>query len=241
MEIIHMELILISNTKLKIMLDESDMKKYHIGNESDCADSGTRRAIRSLLDRARDQIGFNTEGEEIFVQLYTSKRGGCELFVTKSQTSEAPTPIEERLKSPVASKESADAQKRRAPRLPEKKHPELPASAPPDVSPEEKALAREHKCSRIAFSFTAASDLFAVCKALHRSDVIPQSRAFADDEGNYYLLLLGTGMSAYSRLDKLTFILEYGKRENPDCLSSYINEHGKIICEEKAIETLCNY
>ena len=64
---------------------------------------------------------------------------------------------------------------------------------------------------------------------------------FADDEGKYYLLLLDVGMSAYSRLDKLTFILEYGRRENPDCLLSYVNEHGKVICREKAIETLSNY
>ena len=78
-----MELILISNTKLKIMLDESDMKKYHIENESDCAEFSTRKAIRSLLECAKDRIGFNTDGEEIFVQLYTSKQGGCELFVTK--------------------------------------------------------------------------------------------------------------------------------------------------------------
>lgn len=241
MEIIHMELILISNTKLKIMLDESDMRKYHIGNESDCADSGTRKAIRSLLERARDQIGFNTEGEEIFVQLYTSKRGGCELFVTKSQISEALTPMEERLKSPVASKESADQQRRKTPRLPEKRRPELPPSEMSEKATEEKALIKEHKCSRIAFSFVSPEDLFAVCKILHRSNIRPKSRAFADDEGNYYLLLLDAGMSAYSRFDRLTFILEYGKRENPDCLSSYINEHGKIICDENAIETLCNY
>ncbi|MBE6685098.1 MAG: adaptor protein MecA [Ruminococcaceae bacterium] len=238
MENIHMELILISNTKLKIMLDESDMRKYHIGNESDCADSGTRKAIRSLLERARDQIGFNTEGEEIFVQLYTSKRGGCELFVTKSQISDALTPMEERLKSPVASKESADQQRRKAPRLPEGRSADLAQIAPQSLATEEKPLA---KSSRIAFSFAEPEDLFAVCKALNRADIRAQSRAFTDDEGKYYLLLLDVGMSAYSRLDKLTFILEYGRRENPDCLLSYVNEHGKVICREKAIETLCNY
>ena len=86
MEII-MELIPINNSKLKIMLDESDMKEYNISDEADCANGETRQAIRHILDRARDQIGFNTEGSEIFVQLYTSKRGGCELFVTKSSFS----------------------------------------------------------------------------------------------------------------------------------------------------------
>ena len=80
-----MELILINKNKLKIMLDENDMKKYHIGSESDCAEGSTRKAIRNLLENAKDQIGFDTDGEEIFVQLYASKRGGCELFVTKCQ------------------------------------------------------------------------------------------------------------------------------------------------------------
>ena len=79
-----MELIPINNSKLKIMLDENDMKEYNIGDEADCANSATRLAIRHILDCAKDKIGFNTEGAEIFVQLYTSKHGGCELFVTKS-------------------------------------------------------------------------------------------------------------------------------------------------------------
>ena len=83
-----MELILISKSKLKIMLDEKDMKEYNIGDETDCARAETRRAIRTILDRAKDQIGFNTDGVEIFVQLYTSKSGGCELFVTKGNDSD---------------------------------------------------------------------------------------------------------------------------------------------------------
>lgn len=233
-----MELILISNTKLKIMLDESDMRKYHLSNESDCANAGTRKAIRSLLERARDQIGFNTEGEEIFVQLYTSKHGGCELFVTKSQMCETATPIEERVKSPIASREQIAEQKQKVPRLSEGRATESTKSESSSLAPEEKPITRS---SRIAFSFTEPEYLFSVCKTLSRANIRSQSSAFADDAGNYYLLLLDVGMSAYSRLDKLTFILEYGKRENPDCLASYINEHGRVICREKAIETLRNY
>ena len=98
-----MELILISNTKLKIMLNENDMQRYKIGSESDCAEPDTRRAIRSLLDCAREQIGFNTEGEEIFVQLYTSKKGGCELFVTKCHDSALCEESAERLIKSVGS------------------------------------------------------------------------------------------------------------------------------------------
>ena len=235
-----MELILISNAKLKIMLNENDMRKYHIGRESDCAQAATRKAIRSLLDCARDQIGFNTDGEEIFVQLYTSKHGGCELFVTKCQAEapadELPAPV----KNPVLSEESAREKKLKKqaslPDLPPKKVAEVKISEKVD---NKLPVGLDERKSRIAFSFTNLSDMLKVCKALHSSRISIDSRAFADDEGNYYLLLLGAGMSAYSRLDKLTFITEYGRRENPDCLISYISEHGKTICEEGAIETLC--
>ena len=82
-------------------------------------------------------------------------------------------------------------------------------------------------------------DLITVCRILDSAEIYPESRAYFDDSGNFYLLLQGTKMSAYSRHDRLTFIVEYGKRENPDCLVSYISEHGRVICQSSAIETLC--
>ena len=237
-----MELILISNTKLKIMLDESDMIKYHIGSESDCAKGSTRRAIRSLLECARDQIGFNTDGEEIFVQLYTSKKGGCELFITKCLSETESGEIYERIKSPLLSDGTSKEHRSKKPLgLPEAAG-EVAEDKPPKSVPRPSVPAlAEKRSSRIAFSFDSLADLCKVCRILKGSDITPDSRAFADEDGRYYLLLLDTGMSAYSRLDRLTFIVEYGKRENPDCLVSYISEHGKIVCDEKAIETLAEF
>ena len=235
-----MELILISNTKLKIMLDESDMKKYHIGSETDCSGGTTRKAIRSLLDCARDQIGFNTDGEEIFVQLYASKRGGCELFVTKCKTPSAEEGTE-RVKSPVLSQDGARERKTEKPLyLPESKKSKKDISSDTSVS-QAPIPKKDVRSSRLAYSFDDISSLLSVCKILRRHDHLPESRAFADDADKFYLMLSGIGMSAFSRLDSLTFILEYGKRENPDCLLSYISEHGKIICEEMAIERLCEF
>lgn len=237
-----MELILISNTKLKIMLDESDMRKYQIGSDVDCAEATTRKAIRTLLECAREQIGFNTDGMEIFVQLYTSKRGGCELFVTKSLSESDENEVHERIRSHIATDGISEERiPRRPSRLPEIMKGERETSGSTDNSSYKLPKVREYRNCRIAFSFSSMADLFTVCRILDRSNVRPESRAFADELGNYYLLLSGTGMSAYSRLDRLTFILEYGRRENPDCLMSYINEHGKIICREKAIETLCKF
>ncbi len=236
-----MELILISNTKLKIMLNESDMQKYHIGSESDCAEQSTRKAIRTLLECARDQIGFNTDGEEIFVQLYTSKYGGCELFVTKCLSESSKCSLPERVKSQVTTDEREREKKAKPkPSLPEPQT-EKERNEPVNLAvPQEKNLAIKgnDRRSRIAFSFSRVSDLIKICKILKANETSIESRAFCDEDGNFYLLLLGTGMSAYSRLDRLTFIQEFGKRENPDCLISYISEHGKAICKAKAIETL---
>ena len=237
-----MELILISNTKLKIMLDESDMIKYHIGSESDCAKGSTRRAIRSLLECAKDQIGFNTDGEEIFVQLYTSKKGGCELFITKCLTEAESGEIYERIKSPLLSDGTSKEHRSKKPLgLPEAAG-ETVENVPQKSAPRPSvSVPAERRVSRIAFSFDSLDHLCKVCKILKNGNITPESRAFADEDGRYYLLLLDTGMSAYSRLDRLTFIIEYGKRENPDCLVSYISEHGRVICDEKAIEKLCEF
>ena len=89
---------------------------------------------------------------------------------------------------------------------------------------------REKRSTRLAYSFPSVKELIKVCKILRDAHITPKSRAFYDENGTFYLLLTDAGVSAYSRLDTLTFIVEFGRRENPDCITSYINEHGIIIC-----------
>lgn len=79
-----MELILISSSKLKIMLTEEDMLRY----ELDCSsvnydNTETRRAFWNILDEVKHRTGFDAASERVFIQLYPSKAGGCEIFVTK--------------------------------------------------------------------------------------------------------------------------------------------------------------
>ena len=233
-----MELILISNTKLKIMLDESDMRKYHIESECDCAESSTRKAIRSLLECAKDQIGFNTDGEEIFVQLYTSKQGGCELFVTKCNTGRKQDDTDGEFKTPTTDEPLKGTKRKKQASLPESLTEARDKNNLPERLPIRLPQAKNGGLTRLAYSFPDLDSLLTVCKILNLAEIHPESRAFSDGEGNFYLLLLGEGLKAFSRLDRLTFIVEYGRRENPDCLISYIAEHGKIICDNSAIETL---
>ena len=224
-----MELILISKSKLKIMLDEKDMKEYNIGDETDCAQAETRRAIRTILDRAKDQIGFNTEGAEIFVQLYTSKHGGCELFVTKGNDSDIPVPntthtSDKRQKKRETASKKADSTDDCSDSLSEysDKTPKLP----------------EGEFGKLAFSFQFISDVLKVCRLLKSKGFSGRSHVLKDNEGKYFLFLFGLNMKAYSRLDDLTFICEYGDKERWDTLFTYLEEHGNAISLDNAVEVL---
>ncbi len=223
-----MELIPINNSKLKIMLDVSDMKEYNIGEDADCASNETRHAIRSILDRARAQIGFNTEGSEIFVQLYTSKSGGCELFITKGETSNsklADQKSEKKGKKRTDTQKSAASECRNA--LSERKE-SLPAH-----------LRMEYQ--RLIFSFDSLRELCKVCKILCMRRIMLVSHAYCGEKNDFFLILENTGMSAYSQLDRLTFISEFGKRVKHEHVYTYLSEYGRPICKDNAIEILSKF
>ncbi len=79
-----MELILISENKLKIMLSDTDMKDYSLDcDRLDYDDSETKSILRSILDRAKYETGFDSGRGSIFIQLYPSREGGCEMYVTR--------------------------------------------------------------------------------------------------------------------------------------------------------------
>ncbi len=82
-----MELILINSSKLKIMLTKDDMTQYDL----DCGtlnydNTETRRAFWNILDEAKHRTGFDAAADRVFIQLYPSKEGGCEMYVTKVGT-----------------------------------------------------------------------------------------------------------------------------------------------------------
>lgn len=79
-----MELIVISDTRLKIMLTAQDMTEYNIDAmtlDTECAK--TKRILYDILDRAKKKAGFAGDSDKVFVQIFPSKDGGCELYVTK--------------------------------------------------------------------------------------------------------------------------------------------------------------
>lgn len=79
-----MELILISDSKLKIMLTSADMQQYALDCDTiDYDNTETRRAFWNILDEAKHRTGFDAAAQRVFIQLYPSKGGGCEMYVTK--------------------------------------------------------------------------------------------------------------------------------------------------------------
>jgi len=78
-----LEFLIISNSKLKIMLDKSEMRKFGLDKDDiDYSDSGVRDAFWKILDIASCECGFQAKGEKILIQFYPSKSGG-EIFITK--------------------------------------------------------------------------------------------------------------------------------------------------------------
>ena len=223
-----MELIPINESKIKIMLNESDMKAYNIGDEADCANRETRIAIRNILDRAKEQIGFNTEGSEIFVQLYTSKNGGCELFVTKGSDSSA-----ERDKVHTEHQKPIRKRAKRDLSVDEYDKECLALSVRDKLLPSNK----DKQQIKMVFSFESLDNLCAASKRISKLPKQYESAVYRGYGDDYYLLLTSLDLSAYSRLDPIALISEYGKRERGDIFSMYLGEHCKKICESGAIET----
>ncbi len=80
----RLEFLLIGESKLKIVLDEHEMKKYKLDAASpEIGGAGVRRSFWRVLDVAKSEVGFDPAGDKVLIQLYPINGGGCEIFVTK--------------------------------------------------------------------------------------------------------------------------------------------------------------
>ena len=88
-----MEYILINDAKLKIILDSHELAEWDISaDELDYANPAARQVFEGLLGYAKKELGFDTTGYKVLLQLFPSKDGGCELFVTRLGQSTEPQP-----------------------------------------------------------------------------------------------------------------------------------------------------
>ncbi len=79
-----MEHILISPGKLKLMLTKSDLDKYNLDTAAlEGEHTYTRRAFRALLSDVKRVAGFDAASDKVFIQLYPSRDGGAEIYITR--------------------------------------------------------------------------------------------------------------------------------------------------------------
>lgn len=207
-----MELIRISDRKLKIMLTPLDMCHFELSNESFGSDAAeTTRAFHLLLEEIRRQTGFDTDDRHISVQYFPSREGGCEMFISNLQ--------------------SEDPQMRHF----------ISASLPAAQQDSESKLPQKRNGGfrkECAYRFDRLTHLLCACKRLCSLDAICESEVFREENGAYILFFKILTSSPFSLPEEVDFIVEYGSIENASLMRLYVQEHGKSICAYNAINEL---
>ena len=79
-----MELLLISENKIRISLSKKDLDEYRITcDDMDYDNTETRRVFWCVFDEVKQKTGFDAAKNRIFIQIYPDKNGGCDLYVSK--------------------------------------------------------------------------------------------------------------------------------------------------------------
>ncbi len=79
-----MEILQITGGRMKVTLTKEDLAEYAmdcVKKEED--DFSSRKALEAVLAVVEAKTGVNMTKGKIFVQLYPSKDGGCELFIVR--------------------------------------------------------------------------------------------------------------------------------------------------------------
>ena len=210
-----MEIIMISNNKLKVMLCENDLKHFELNTEQlDYSNTETKRMFWEILSQAKHQTGFDTDGQRVLVQLYPSKEGGCEMFVTKIGETSKEREAKQRHRTPTSDKCSSFM-----------------------INPKKNSNSNQGLCT---IAFESTKNLIEVCRRLECIGYLGVSSAYFCDNGKKYLSLSDVDLNQETELDEFSFILEYGEPENSKSIEYYILEHGNIICQNDAVSVLAN-
>ena len=216
-----MELILISDSKLKITLTPDDLALYELDcNTIDYDKTETRQALREIFEQVKDMTGFDAAGDRLFIQLYPSRAGGCEMYVTKLGTVCAEG--RERESEPM----------RALPHPRGERHSAVAPTLLPVSGERERTGAYRFECLR---------DLISVCRHLASRGYGAYSAAYRDERDRYFLLLRERASVFGVPEREFSFITEFGTPENFETLRLYISEHASPICEENAVATLAAF
>lgn len=203
-----MEMIMISDRKLKLILSAEDLDAFGVKTEDlDYANTETKRMLWDLLSQAKGAVGFQSDGYRILFQIFPCRTGGCEIFVSKL----SPT---ERGREDGISEVMGEPRRARG------------------------QTERESAGRRGAFSFEELVCLLAVCRRLLGIGYGGESEAYIGDDRRYYLILCGMDATGYLPVDEFTFIREYGNAEPTEATLHFLSEHGALLCRGDAVEVL---
>ncbi len=240
-----MELIIIDEKKMKIMLTAPDMRHYELRAERmDCADEHTRRAFRHIFDDARLQTGFDTAGERLFVQLFTSKGGGCEIFVTKlGERYSDDSSVDAEIAPPslsAAEQELLERVRTTAPTNPAPKEASDMAIPPKSNRATPPALT----CTQtMTFVFPALDPLLCVCRRLSGMDYWHTSAVYIEEKNGqelWYLQIEVPDIPLCRLPAHFAFIAEYGREMSllSGEIALYLGEYCRLICAGDAVRIL---
>ena len=208
-----MEYIMINESKLKVMLESSELQSRNLdANELDYADPYAKRLFGDILCYAKDNFDFDTSGYRVLLQLYPSKDGGCELFITRLGRLDKDTDDE----ASVCEKKKKDTGREN--RSKKRKN--------------QKAFRFEHLsdllkvCRRLRESDIECSGSVFVDRDGIWFLILSVDDPLYDD---IYDVL---------PINDFSFIFEYGSPENHVALSMYLCEHARAVSTDDAIETL---
>lgn len=234
-----MELIVISESKIKIMLTEPDMRHYHLDtSDMNCSDANTQAAFRHIFEDAHKKIGFDTEGKRLFVQLYTSVEGGCEIFVTALERKVRG------LQDVHLSEQGLNNQNNNSR--------DVLAIYSENLSIGEKTLLEHIYDSQIEesycvnrqlvmFRFDELKSLLQACHRLLRDGYKDRSAVFIEESLNgdiWYLSFYVTEEPSSCFREKISIVAEYGRQVAENYVDMYLGEHGRCICQNEAVQIL---
>lgn len=206
---IILELTLIDKQKLEISLTQKDMDKFNISAEAlDYKTTETRRAVWTILDKAKHETGFDAASGKIRIDALASRDGGCVIFITKTQ---ALTDTEENMTCP------------------KEKYPAVPPKPKKSIygftTLSDLLCACRFLCSR---GYSGESTAF-MEKAENRSKsryYLALSRSASSSSKNSYAVF------------ENMFISEFGTKLSEEHGFSYIREHCDCFCEHNAVNIL---
>ena len=208
-----MEMILISSNKLKIIMSKAELEKFYLTTDIlDYQNTETKRMLWDLLFKAKRTAGFDPDGYRVFVQLYPSKDGSCELFVTKIIASDKS--ICDMFSS---NEEEYDENE--------------------DVSPEYdrcEDIDERKKC--VVFAMDSLDALSDACRRLVELSFSSESSVYIFN-GTFYLLLFVNHQYINYPIDEFSFLGEYGTPNLSKEIFMNLYEFGKVIREGDAIKT----